>query len=153
MNKVYLANKDGVSVEIRPGINDSPVLIAESLRILAGHWQTQSITTATTTTIISTRPNEAVMLTDIVVILSKKVASATIIVRFSDGVNTINLMTLDAATAAFNFSHPFQGGIRGWKDANFQVVTSHNTTVAVLAGYTNITSRAAQAFGLWNAER
>ena len=93
------------------------------------------------------------MLTDLVLILSKKVADATIIPRFADGTNTINLFTFDGAAASFQFSHAFQGGIRGWKDANLQIVTNKTTTVGVLIGYVHIATDETKPYGKWDKER
>jgi hypothetical protein len=93
------------------------------------------------------------MLTDLVIVLSKKVVAATIVPRFSDGTNTEDLFTFDAATASFQFSHAFQGGLRGWKDADFQIVTDQATTVGVLLGYVHIAVEQTIAYGTWNASR
>ena len=153
MFKFFLANKDGKPVEVQAGLDDSPALIAESLRTLRAHWQTSSITTATTTTIICPRSNAALLLTDLIIILSKKVASATIITRFTDGTNTENLITFDAATASFEFSHAFQGGLRAWKDAEFQIVTNQTTTIAVFVAYMHISEKSSLEFGAWDAIR
>ena len=153
MLKTILAKKDGVPLDIHTGLNDHPTLIAEGLRTLGAQWQSSTITTATTTTVVEVKPRRGILLTDLVIILSKKVASATIVVRFYDGTNTESLFTFDAETASFQFSHAFQGGLRGWDDADFQIVTNQETTVAVLVGYVHTAPEQTRDYGIWVAER
>ena len=153
MLKFFLANKAGVPLCNQDGLTDCPTLVSESIRTLEAHWKSPAITTATTTTVVEARPNQSIMLTDLVVILSKKVAGATVIVRFSDGTNTEIMLTFDAATANFEFTHAFTGGLRGWKDADFQIVTNQATTLAVIVGYVHISTESTKAYDVWDAER
>lgn len=153
MFKYYLADKNGTPLNVQTGISGSQCLVTDGARVLDAHWESASITTATTTALVEAKPDESIMLTDLVVILSKKVAGATIIVRFTDGTNTVPLFTFDAVTASFQFSHAFQGGLRAWKDADFQVVTNQATTVGVLIGYVHIASNETKEYGVWDAER
>ena len=153
MLKYFLANSSGNPVDVRCGLDKCDTLITEGLRTLAAHWKSPSITTATTTTVVEAKPNQSIMLTDLVIILSKKVAGATVIVRFSDGTNTEIMLTFDAATANFEFTHAFTGGLRGWKDADFQIVTNQATTLAVIVGYVHISTESTKAYDVWDAER
>ncbi len=153
MFKHYLANSAGTPLNVQTGVDGKQFLVTDGSRVLGAHWQSEAITTTTTTTIIEAIPDESIMLTDLVVILSKKVADATIIVRFYDGTNTEILFTFDGAFASFQFSHAFQGGLRGWKDADFQIVTNKNTTVGVLVGYVHIATAQTKEYSIWNAER
>ena len=153
MWKFFIADKSGTSLDASLGLSDKPTLITESLKTTEAHWQSSAITTATTTTVVSVVPNESIQLTDLIVILAKKVVAATVIVRFSDGTNTVNLFTLDAGTAPFQFSHAFQGGLRGWKDASFQVVTDDTTTLSVMVGYNHLPAKVTKTYSVWNAER
>ena len=153
MFKHYLANKNGTPLDVHDGLDDHPVLIAESRRVLNAHWKSSAITTATTTTVVSTKPNESILLTDLIIVLSKKVAASTIVAQFSDGTNTANLFTLDSTVDSFQFAHAFQGGLRGWKDADFQIVTNEATTLSVLVGYVHISSKSTKAYAVWDDER
>lgn len=153
MFKYVLADKDGMPLNVQTGVDGNRCLVTDGVRVMAAHWQSHNITTATTTTIIEAIPDESILLTDIVLILSKKVANATIIPRFADGTNTVNLFTFDAATASFQFSHAFQGGLRGWKDADFQIVTNEVTTIGVLAGYVHIATPETKTYSEWDGER
>ncbi|MFC1567317.1 hypothetical protein ACFL3R_00585 [Thermodesulfobacteriota bacterium] len=153
MFKHYVADANGVPLDVHAGLDDHPTRITESLRTLVAHWQSAEITTATTTTIVPAIASESIMLTDFIITLSKKVVSATIIPRFYDGTNTVNLFTFDAGTAGFQFSHTFTGGLKGWKDADFQIVTNAATTVSVLVGYVHISAKATKSYSEWNSER
>jgi len=153
MWKVFQATKAGEPVNIRLGLDDACTVVTEGLKTLDAHWRSSAITTAVTTTVVEAKVNESILLTDIMVILSKKVTAATIIVRFSDGTNAVNMFTLDAGTNPFQFSHAFQGGLRGWKDASLQVVTDDTTTVSVLVGYVHISSEATQSYDVWDSDR
>ena len=153
MLKHYLADTNGVPLNVQTGLDGSRCLIIDSSRVIAAHWQSVSITTATTTPVVVAKPGEAIMLTDMVIILSKKVNLATIIPCFADGTNTVNLFEFDASTAPFQFSHAFQGGLRGWKDADMQIVTNQATTVGVLIGYVHISPEQTSSYGVWDAER
>jgi len=153
MWKHFLTDKNGKPLNVQTGVDGNRCLITDGSRVLAAHWQSSDITTATTTTIVEANPSESIMITDLIVILSKKVASATIIARFSDGTNTDNFFTLDAGAASFQFSHAFQGGLRGWKDADFQVVTDSATTLSVLLGYVHVSTEQTKPYGIWNGER
>jgi hypothetical protein len=153
MYKQIISDSNGTPVNIQTGIDGKRCLVTDGSRVLNAHWQSANITTATTTTIVEANPTESVMLTDLVVILSKKVAAATIVARFSDGTNTVDLFTFDAATASFQFSHAFQGGLRGWKDADFQIVTDDATIVGLLVGYVHVSPDETKSYSVWNAER
>ncbi len=93
MLKYYLSNEDGIPLNVQTGVDGNQCLVTDGSRVLSAHWRSSSITTATTTTIVEANPSESILLTDMVLILSKKVASATIIPRFTDGTNTITLFT------------------------------------------------------------
>ena len=153
MWKFFQTDTAGDLLNVEPGLKDKKTLMVESQRVLAAHWKSPAITTATTTTVVEARPSQSILLTDLVVILSKKVASATIVVRFSDGTNTVNLLTFDAATASFEFRHAFTGGLRGWKDADLQIVTNQATTISPLVGYVHLSSGTTQTYPIWNSER
>lgn len=153
MLKQILANTAGIPLNVQTGVDGNECLITDGSRVLAAHWQAVEITTATTTTVIKVKPNESILLTDLIIVLSKKVIGATIIPCFTDGTNIINLFTFDAAINPFQFSHAFQGGMRGWKDAEFQIITSHNTTVSALVGYVHVAPKQTKSYSIWSAER
>ena len=154
MNKIILANVDGSPLDVWTGIKDGPVLVTEGLRTLDCHWQSGVNDAAETTTIVSTKPNQSLLLTDIIVTSSKKVASSTITLRFFDGTNTETLMVIEGAEAPVEFAHTFQGGVRGWKDADFQVVTNQAAMYSVtFVGYVHLSPDLTQSYTVWNKKR
>lgn len=153
MWKIFLANKSGTPLNVQTGVDGSQCLVTDGVRTLDAHWRSANITTATTTTIVEASPNESIMLTDLIIILSKKVAAATIIPRFACEGHTINLFTFDGNVDAFQFSHAFTGGLRGWKEADFQIVTNEATTVGVLVGYVHVASKQTKTYSEWDSER
>ncbi|MCK5607027.1 hypothetical protein KAR91_34405 [Candidatus Pacearchaeota archaeon] len=154
MWSIQLVNEDIKALDTGQGLSDYPVLVTESRKTLNAHWKTSVITTSTTTNVIEAIPNESIMLTDIVITSTKKIASSNVVVQFSDGTATETLMKLEAATAPVNFSHAFTGGIKGWKDANLQVVTDQNAMeVTVMIGYTHLSRKATLDYATWDAER
>ena len=56
-------------------------------------------------------------------------------------------------TAAFQFSHAFTGGLKGWQDADFQIITNKATTVGVLLGYVHINSAQTKSYSVWDGDR
>jgi len=155
MLRTVLQNDDSKSLNVQTGLDDNPTLVTEGMRVLASHWKSIVYTgVAATTEVIAARPNEAIGITDLIIILAKKVTSLTVIPRFSDGTNTVNLVTFDGATDSFSFSHAFQALIRGWKEANFQVVTDEDSPIlSVMVGYVHISPEATLPYAVWNAER
>ena len=153
MWKFFQSDSSGKPLCVLNGLKDCPTIVAESIKTLEAHWVSELITTAVTTTVVEATPKESILLTDLVVILSKKVALSTIVVRFYDGTNTENLFTFDGATDSFQFSHAFQGGLKGWREADFQVVTNQATTVSVLVGYVHISEKSTKSYSQWVADR
>ncbi len=154
MFKFYLANKSGVPINAESGLDDNPALVTESLRVLECHWKSGINAAATTTTIVAANANESIMITDIIITSSKKVANSTVIVRLSDGTNTEIMMVVDRETAPVEFSHSFAGGVRGWKEADFQVVTNKAAMyVVTLVGYVHLSAGATMTYTQWDADR
>jgi len=117
---------------VQRGLNDEPTFITESLRTIAAHWKVGTNDADEIITIVETRPSQAILLTDIIITSSKKVANSTVVVRFYDGTN----MEIEGVSAPVEFSHSFVGGVKGWKDANFQVVTNQAAMlVRTFVGY------------------
>jgi len=154
MLKYIIAHKDGTPVNVRTGLDDNVVLVAESLKTLDAHWKSGINDAAETITVVEAKPNQSIMLTDIIITSSKKVASSTVTIQFSDGTNTEVLMVMEGASAPIEFPHAFQGGLKGWKEADFQVVTDQAAMyVVTLVGYVHLSTAATKGYGAWNAER
>ncbi len=154
MLKLVLAKPGGKPLDVHAGIDGKPVLVVESLARLEVHWQTAVITGSTTTTIIEAKPGESVMLTDLIITSTKKVANLDIIVQFDDGTNTIIMLDIEGATAPVNFSHAFSGGVKGWKNASLEVVTDQAViNVTVMIGYLHISKDLTLTYDQWDAAR
>lgn len=154
MLKQNIAHIDGTPLDVHSGIDDHPTLITEGLRCLECHWQTGVNDASETTTIVSARYNQAILITDIVITSSKKVNSSTVTLQFADGTNTETLMVIDGAEAPVEFSLNLQGGIRGWKNADLQVVTNQAGMYAVtFVGYVHISPESTKDHDIWDAER
>ena len=144
----------GHAVDIQTGICGEPVIITESLRVLNCHWAVVTNTGVETKTVVTVRPSESIIITDIIITSSKKVADATIIPLFDDGTNSIDLMTIEAGLKAVEFSHAFAGGIRGWKDADLKITTNKAAlNVETFVGYVRIASELTQTYDEMDAAK
>ena len=153
MWKFFQANSSGVPIDIANGLRSVPTLVVESARTLEAQWKSSTISTAVTTTIVEAKVNECILLTDLIITLSKKVASATVIAQFYDGTDTEPLFTQDASTAPFQFGHAFTGGPTGWQNADFQIVTNQATDLSVLVGYVHIKPTGTLTHAQWDERR
>jgi len=154
MFKYFLADKSGVPLDVQPGIHGEPTIVTESVRTLSCHWAVATNSGIETITAVEVRPNESIMITDLIITSSKKVTDATIIPLFDDGTNSIDLITIEAGLVAVEFSHAFTGGIRGWKDADFKITTNKAAmNVETLVAYVRISSDLTLTYSEWNANR
>ena len=154
MIKILLANKIGKILLNRIGLDGQSVLVVESLSKLNAKWQSVVNTGVETKSVVTPIPDESILLTDLIISSSKKVATSTITVQFSDGVNTEILMTTEGASAPIEFSHAFVGGLTGWKDAILQAVTDQAAmNVTTLIGYIKISEALTKTYDEWVAEK
>lgn len=105
------------------GLDGEMVLVSESYRTLHSQWATVNNGGAETEVLVECDAEEAIMILDIIVSSKAKVAGSTIVFRFSDGTNTYDLPAFETVEKTFEFQHAFSGGIKGWKAANFTVIT------------------------------
>lgn len=155
MIKVLLANPcSNEALAIKSGFDGKCTLIVESLSKLSAKWQSVVNTGVETKNVVTPAPDESILLTDLIVSSSKKVAGSTITIQFSDGVNTEVLMKTEGASAPIEFSHAFVGGLTGWKDAILQIVTDQAVmNVTTLIGYVKISKALTKTYDEWIAER
>lgn len=136
------------------GLTGECTLVTESLRTLNAKCYSGVNTGIETVNIVTPLSDESIFITDIIVTSTKKVALSTIVIQLSDGVNTEVFMEIQAADAAVQFSHAFSGGVLGWKDAIFQVVTDKAAmNVTTLVGYIKVGKLLTKTYSEWNAER
>ena len=146
--------KSGKAVSIRSGLDGLPALIIESAGLLDSRWKQGLNDAIETIDIVTPTVDGSIFVTDIIMTSPKKVAGLDIIIRFSDGTNTENLLEIEGATAAVNFSHSFRFGIFGWKDAILQVNTDVAAcNVRTLICYVKIPPERTLDYAAWGALR
>ena len=154
INAILIDSLTGRSLDCRVGFDGIHTLVTESRRCLDSQWQSGINDAAETIDIVTPRPNEALFVTDLIVSSSKKVASSTIILQLYDGTNTEKIMEIEGASSPVEFSHAFVGGLLGWKDAIFQVVTNQAAMyVVTLVGYIKVIESLAKSYKEWNGDR
>ena len=145
---------DNSSIDIQSGIGGDSTLISESMVKLCARWKSAVNDAVETIEVVAAKPNQSILITDIIMTSSKKVAASTITLQFDDGTNTETLFVMEGASAPIEFSHAFAGGIKGWKDADLQVVTDQAAMYAVtLIGYVHISEVLTQTYDAWDAGR
>lgn len=155
MIKVLLANPcNNEALAVKSGFDGKCTLIVESLLKLTAKWQSVVNTGVETKDVVTPVPDESILLTDLIVSSSKKVALSTITIQFSDGVNTEVLLTTEGSSSPIEFSHAFVGGLTGWKDAVLQAVTDQAAmNVTTLIGYVKISKALTKTYSEWDMER
>lgn len=153
--KVFLANsQDNQVLDCKPGFAGKCTLVAESLTQLNSRWRSGINDAAETIDIVTPLPNESILITDIVLTSSKKVAASTIVLQLHDGTNTEQIMEIEGASAPVEFSHAFAGGLSGWKDAIFQVVTNQAAMyVVTLIAYIRVSESLTKSYNEWSTDR
>lgn len=144
----------GKQLEVQQGLYGCPTLITESARTLDAHWKSGINDASETTIIVEAKTDESILVTDIIITSSKKVANSTVTVQFYDGTNTENLMVIEGVTSPVEFSHGFIGGLRGWKNADLQVVTDQAAMyVITTVVYVHIPTADTLGYAAWDALR
>lgn len=102
-----------------------------------GVFRSVTSTTQTTTVIATPKKKGAIVVTDLI-ITSNKAANGILTLRFSDGVQDINLAVFPVDIAV-NQQLALVGQFRGWVDAKLEMVTSGaNFDATVTAGYMQV---------------
>lgn len=154
LNTVLKNPVTGCTLDSRKGFEGHCTFVTESLLQLNALWKAETNNAAETVNIITPVTAGSILITDLIITSSKKVASSTIVIQFSDGVNTVVCMEIEAATAPVQFSHSFTGGLRGWEDAILQVVTDQAAMhVTTLVSYIKVAETLTKSYAEWHAER
>lgn len=120
-------------------IPGEPVPIVTTEPALHGVFKSATRTTAGTTTITSPDPGGTVVLTDLI-ISTDKTNATSVVVRFTDDTETINVVVGDSVNAPVNLAIAFGGHWQGWKDARVEMVTTGTVSATVALGYMKIPS-------------
>ncbi len=134
------------------GLYEEPILITQPIHTFEGVFKTTTHTVAGTSTVAEPLPKSSLLLTDLV-LTTDKVALSTVTISFTDGVNTINILTANTSDAPVNLSIPFAGRWQGWKDAKIELTTVNNVTATVACGYMKIEEKYTLAFDDWDSRR
>lgn len=147
-------SETGQILDSQIGFNGNPTLLVEGLRGLSAKWYTGVNTGVETKALATPLSDTSILLTDLIITSTKKVALSTVVVQFSDGVNTKILMEIEAASAPVQFSHAFVGGLTGWKDAVLQIVTNQAAmNVTTMIGYVKISEALTKTYNEWDIGR
>jgi len=102
-----------------------------------GVFKSITSTTQTTTTVAIPKKKGAIVVTDLI-ITTNKAANGVLTLRFSDGVQVVNLAVFPVDIAV-NLSISFVGLFRGWVDAALEMVTTvSNFDATVTVGYMQV---------------
>lgn len=117
----------------------NPVYIPISGTMAEHHSTFKSVNRASAGTTIITSPDTggSVQVYDLLV-SADKVNAATATIRFTDGSNTINMMTITTTDAPANFAVPLRGRWQGWKDARLELVTVNGVDCTVAVSYMKV---------------
>lgn len=126
------------------------LLITSNLAKLHGTFKSSSRSTAGTTIITSPLGDGAIVLTDLI-ISTDRVVNSTVVVHYTDGVETIDIYAGDSSDAPINFAIPFAGNFTGWKDARIELVTTSTVSATAVIGYYRVDT--GDQFSVWDARR
>jgi len=153
MLKAELASsKNKKSLHTHMGYDDEPVLVTTTHADYAGTFKSVAHTVAATSTIVSVNGLDAIVLTDLIV-CSEKQAGGTVTVQFTDGVNTVIILTANVVDAPCNLAIPFMGNWCGWQGAYLELITVGNGDATVSVGYFKVRADKALPYDAWNAKR
>jgi hypothetical protein len=152
MLKVALATIDDKEVYCVGELCDQHILVTQPIHTFDGRFKSASRSTTGTSIVCEPIPRSSLLLTDLIV-TTDRVALSTVTVRFTDGVNTENIITANTNDAPINFAIAFNGRWQGWKDARVELVTVNNVTVTAACGYMKMGVNHTLEYAEWTSER
>ncbi len=112
------------------------IFVVEDYVTAFGTFQTNTLTSAGTVTVVTSPLQGSIAVTDIIISAEKAASGAEIELRFTDGTDNQTLIKQDVGNQNLEFSHTVKGRMQGWKDARLDLIlTSANTNVFVTVGY------------------
>lgn len=139
-------------LSIGKNVHGDDTLLVETYNRLNGTFKAATRSSAGTTIIVEPDDEASIQLTDLI-LTTDKVALADVTVRFTDGTNTIDIITADVADAPVNLAIAFAGRWAGWKDARVEMVTVAAVTATVAIGYIKVPQSLTIAYDTWDALR
>jgi hypothetical protein len=150
-NRVELIGPSGTPLHVHDDpTSTDPVLVADSLHRVHGKFTSQKRTSAGTTILAAPELTQELVLTDLIV-STDKVNAATLVVRWTDDTETINIFDGTATDAPINLAIAFAGRWAGWRNARIEMVTAGALAANVAIGYYKIPK--GQTYAEWDAER
>lgn len=115
-----------------------------------GQFRAATRSSAGTTEVIACPEDGSIILTDLV-LGTTRTNNATVTVRFSDGTNTVNIFSGNTNDAPINIALSLGGRVRGWQNADLQLVT----TGSVVANLTCVYYKSTNGLGFnnWDKKR
>ena len=148
---VIINRADGKDLLTVPSPGDrGPILISQTVGQALGVFRSISETTAGTFSIASILTGQSIVVTDIL-LSSKKKASSSLTLRFSDGTNTVNIFSPDTVSGEVNFSASLAGLFSGWAGADLEIVTVADVVFTATIGFYKFTG--GDDFSVWDAKR
>lgn len=152
IKSVLTRAKDKKSLLSHDGYVDNPVLLTSTYGAAEGVFRAVTRAAAGTSTLAAPDGDGAIVLTDLI-ITTDKVNAATVTIQWTDGVNTIVIVSARVNDAPCNLAIPFAGKWMGWSGARLDVVTVAGVNTTVSAGYFKVPGDKALAYAAWDAKR
>ena len=147
--KKVLASRNWWKDNSPPNLDDEILLTADP-RSTYGYFTAAGRSSAGTTVVTSPNADGSMMVTDLI-ISTDRVNTATVVVQFTDGAETVVLFATDVSDAPANIALSMAGRWQGWRNARIEMVTTGAVTATIALGYTKV------PFGLlyseWDANR
>lgn len=147
-----VSQTDGKELCTHEGYKDRRFLIAQSYASVNGSFKSATRAAAGSTTITEPELGGSIVLTDLIV-TSDRVNAAIITIRFTDGVDNVNIFVADVTDAPCNVATSFAGQWKGWKNARLELVTVGVVKTTVAAGYFKLPEEISLGFSEWDAAR
>ena len=134
-------------------IGDQYNLVTEDYTRVTTQCTSASHSGVATTKIATPHPGTALIITDIVISAEKR-ANASVLVQFTDGVETAVIFDGIVTDGPINLHMGFAGRVRGWKDAYLEFTTDTISQLAtVFAAWYFLAPDESLSFAEWEAER
>jgi hypothetical protein len=153
MIKSSLRNTEsGKELRSEECFDDKPILTVATYGQQNGHFKAATRTSAGTTTVVTPYDGDAIVLTDLI-LTTDRVALSTVTVSFTDGVNTVTIISTSCADAPCNIAIPFSGLWRGWESARIDLTTVAGLSATLAIGYFHVKGNDALQYSQWDALR
>jgi hypothetical protein len=145
--------RDNTNLYIAHGPVDSRLPVHETYGAIHGSFKSVTNTGIETNVVTTPDGMGAIILTDLV-LSCNKTNNATVVVRFTDGTETVDIYNGDASNNTINLAISFNGRWQGWQGARLELLTDTLGQVATAAvGYYKVRQSDALPYTAWDALR